>query len=500
MVDDDDAAAAAKAAEDQRLAAEAEARRAEDACRAEEARLRAATLDEYECAHEALWAQATAVVNVKALIPVILNQATNTYTKWRGMFLTVLGKYALTRHVLEDEAFPSRPAWVQADCCILTWIYSTVSSDLQQSLMMRQGPTRGAWCYLEDEFLGQKESRALLLETKFRNFRQESLSITDYCRQLESMAASLAEFGDPIGDRQMLLTLLRGLGGKLHHMVSILKMHRPFPTFAEARTHLLLEELEIDARPPSPPSALVAATPRPTAPGAPAPPRPGAPPPARPRRQTANAPVVVTAAVDATASSRANRCSLVAPLWLDRESGRPPPPPAFSAVPQYSGFGGAPSAYGGFYGAPSPPYGTYYGGAAPPGFQAPAPAYQAAPWNPTHGGAWHQDALAHSFNTMTLNPLNATSEWYADSGAGKPDAPPSAAVQATVVLGGQERRYKQRHDLARTPIFGCAHCPSMATARHMRPLPLRPAPAQLQHEPSDGWHKFTHSTPSLSSI
>jgi len=31
------------------------------------------------------------------------------------MFLTVLGKYALTRHVLEDEAFLSRPTWVQAD-------------------------------------------------------------------------------------------------------------------------------------------------------------------------------------------------------------------------------------------------------------------------------------------------------------------------------------------------------------------------------------------------
>ena len=67
--------------------------------------------------------------------------------------------------------------------------------------MMRQGPARGTWCYLEDEFLGNKESRALLLETKFRNFRQESLTVIDYYRRLESMAASLAEFGDPIEDR-----------------------------------------------------------------------------------------------------------------------------------------------------------------------------------------------------------------------------------------------------------------------------------------------------------
>ena len=97
------------------------------------------------------------------------------------------------------------------------------------------------------------------------------------------MAASLAEFGDPIGDRQMVLTLLRGLSGKFRHMVSILKMHRPFPTFAEARTHLILEEMEIDARPSSPPVALVAAPRSAANTSGLAAPRYGAPtPPARP--------------------------------------------------------------------------------------------------------------------------------------------------------------------------------------------------------------------------
>ena len=108
MPDDDDAvgAAAAKAAEDRRLAEEAEAaRRAEEAC------LRAAAMDAYEFSHEALWAQATAVINVRTLIPVMLDQDANNYTKWRGLFLTVLGKYALTRHVLEDASFSTCPAW-----------------------------------------------------------------------------------------------------------------------------------------------------------------------------------------------------------------------------------------------------------------------------------------------------------------------------------------------------------------------------------------------------
>jgi hypothetical protein len=250
---------------------------AEAAHRAEEARLRAAALDEYEAAHKALWTQATAVINVRALIPVVLDQATNTFNKWRGMLLIVLGKYALTCHILEDESFPDRPAWVQTDCVILTWIYGTISNDLQQSLMLRQFSARGAWCYFEDEFLSQKESRALLLETQFRNFHQGSLNITDYCRHLESMANSLAEFDDPIGDRQMVLTLLRGLNSQFRHMVSIFKMHRPFLTFSEARTHLRLEEMEIEARLPSPPSPLIATAWRPAVPGTAAPLCPGTP-------------------------------------------------------------------------------------------------------------------------------------------------------------------------------------------------------------------------------
>jgi hypothetical protein len=384
---DEAAAAAAKAAEDRRLA-------------------------EYEATHEAVWAQATAVVNVKALIPIILDKATNTYTKWRGIFLTVLGKYALTRHVLDDEMFPERPAWLQADCVVLTWIYDTVSGDLQQSLLIRQRPAREAWCYLEDEFLGQKESRTLLLETQFRNLRQDSMLITEFCRRLETMAASLAEFGDPIGDRQMVLTLLRGLSGKFRHMVSILKMHRPFSMFTEARTHLLLEEMEIDARPPSPPTALVvhqqqatscpSSTPRQGNPSATQQRSHGVPtggqrtngrrrgrggrgggqqPPGRGTPSTGQG-----SAPPGMHPSFAQPCAGSLQMW---PYGRPPPQPTFTVFPQYGGsFGSVPDGgvYGTGYTAP-PPY--VYGGAvhSPSTFQGPPAPYQAAahaPWNPTY--------------------------------------------------------------------------------------------------------------------
>lgn len=164
-----------------------------------------------------------------------------------------------------------RSAWVQMNCTVLTWIYGTINNQLQQSVMLRNPNARVAWTFLENEFLGQTESRALLLSAEFHTAKQGSLSITDFCRRLETMAATLGEFGDPISDRTLVLTLLRGLNGKFRHMVSNLKMQRPFPTFEDARTLLLLEEIDIDdvaadATPPAPPAfvATPAAAPRPT--------------------------------------------------------------------------------------------------------------------------------------------------------------------------------------------------------------------------------------------
>lgn len=105
--------------------------------------------------------------------------------------------------------------------------------------------------------------------------------------------------------------------------------------------------------------------------------------------------------------------------------GRPTPPPAFTAAPQYhynatpaAGYnaygGGVPQgAQGGFYG--SFPYGYGSGSPSTPAFQGTS--YQSTPWNPLHGGAWTQDSLVQNFNTMTLQPPQQ-SEWYADSGAG----------------------------------------------------------------------------------
>jgi hypothetical protein len=104
---------------------------------------RSAALDAYEAKYAAVHAAAIGVLNIKVLVPLVLDRAADNYNRWRAMFLTVLGKYALIDHVLSDVVNANRPAWVQMNCTVLTWIYCTIHADLHQSTMNRKPNARG---------------------------------------------------------------------------------------------------------------------------------------------------------------------------------------------------------------------------------------------------------------------------------------------------------------------------------------------------------------------
>lgn len=125
--------------------------------------------------------------------------------------------------------------------------------------MHREATARSVWLGLEQQFLGNKETRALYLDAKFRNFIQGDLSITDYCRQLKGLADALGDLGEPVPDRTLVLNVLRGLNDKFSYMTALLKRQKPFPSFLEVRSDLLLEELTMANK--SSASAFLAGTP-----------------------------------------------------------------------------------------------------------------------------------------------------------------------------------------------------------------------------------------------
>jgi len=282
------AQAAAAAAERVRAAAaalEKERRAAADlAHQAEEARRRADPPKEDDddppaddaAAFEAavianLHAQAAGVENIRTLVSVVLDPLSNHYDRWRDLVLLTLDRYALSSHVLSDAAHPGVSAWRRMDVVVLSWIYGAVTTEIMDSVRVRGGTARQAWLGIEAQFLGNSETRALRLDAEFRAFSQGELSVSDYCRQMKSMAAKLRDLGEVINDRTLVLNVLRGLNDKFGHM-RIHFRRGPFPSFDEVRNELLLEELITGTPASSSPSALLANAPKSS--GTPMPPAP----------------------------------------------------------------------------------------------------------------------------------------------------------------------------------------------------------------------------------
>jgi hypothetical protein len=146
-----------------------------------------------------LHSQAAAVQNIKNLIPIVLDLESSNYSKWRGYVLLILGRFALKDHVLCDDILLHDPAWARMDCIVVSWLFNTISPDLMDVIHEREGVTaRAAWLGIEEQFLNNRESRAMLLDAEFRTLSQGALCIDDYCRKMKCTADALADLGEPI--------------------------------------------------------------------------------------------------------------------------------------------------------------------------------------------------------------------------------------------------------------------------------------------------------------
>jgi hypothetical protein len=56
------------------------------------------------------------------------------------------------------------------DNMVLSWLYGTLTIELQDIVREREGIARQAWVALEDQFLGNQEAQTLHLDASFRLF------------------------------------------------------------------------------------------------------------------------------------------------------------------------------------------------------------------------------------------------------------------------------------------------------------------------------------------
>ncbi|KAL6654905.1 hypothetical protein ACP70R_008370 [Stipagrostis hirtigluma subsp. patula] len=184
----------------ERRAKEAEERLAQAEEEVRQAGAERASLEQHmaRAATAALHAQAVAMTNFRSLTPIVLELTSPHYHKWRGVFLNSVEKYALEDHDLSDVAVDdSNVAWWRMDATVLSWLYNTIASDLLEVIMDDEPIARSIWLALEQQFVGNKETRAAILDQEFQNCVQGDPSITDYCRRLKGFADALSDLDEP---------------------------------------------------------------------------------------------------------------------------------------------------------------------------------------------------------------------------------------------------------------------------------------------------------------
>jgi hypothetical protein len=84
----------------------------------------------------------------------------------------------------------------------------------------------------------------------------------EYYRQMKMMADTLHTLGAPITDESLVLNLLRSLSPRFDRVKPILTRMKPFPTFAETKNDMLLEELRLSTTTTAAPATALYNTPR----------------------------------------------------------------------------------------------------------------------------------------------------------------------------------------------------------------------------------------------
>ena len=87
--------------------------------------------------------QATGVQNIRALVTVLLDPTSSSYGRWRDQVLLALPRYALDDHALVDLPIEARDvAWLRLDSVAMSWIFGTISLDLQDLVRTHGGTVR----------------------------------------------------------------------------------------------------------------------------------------------------------------------------------------------------------------------------------------------------------------------------------------------------------------------------------------------------------------------
>ncbi|KAE8813185.1 hypothetical protein D1007_09692 [Hordeum vulgare] len=171
------------------------------------------------------------------------------FTRWRNYIHLMLARHHAEDHIRDVSVRRlADPAWRADDTTIVLWFFTTIEGDLLDIVALADSTAFTIWTRLHEYFLANEAEHAMHLGQEFRACVRGDLTVHDYCRRLQGIAAALADVREPVTDRTLTLQMLDGLGPKFAMQAAIIQSTVPLPTFSQARSRLVLAELSMDKR------------------------------------------------------------------------------------------------------------------------------------------------------------------------------------------------------------------------------------------------------------
>lgn len=199
------------------------------------------------------------ITNIKTHVPLILDQEHQNYDSWRELFKNHCKGFGVYHHLLpkptteststladqpKDKAVAIDPQadWEEIDAIVKAWIYDTLAQPLLNSIIKKNTTAYDVWITLENLFYDNKDHRLMELDTEIRNLSMGDSSMLEYLNRVSKLADMLENLGAKLTDRNLIIHTLNGLPTKYDNLSLLIRNSKPFPSFAEVRPTLTIEE------------------------------------------------------------------------------------------------------------------------------------------------------------------------------------------------------------------------------------------------------------------
>ncbi|XP_074314771.1 uncharacterized protein LOC141650330 [Silene latifolia] len=190
------------------------------------------------------------VNNITNHIPVKLGMDNDQYPLWVALFTNHAKSNRVLHHIITPKVPPKAPTtadelemWETLDATVLQWIYSTITTELLETIVETESTAKEACDRLADIFQDNKNSCAVTLEQEFSHVEMADFSsVSANCQRLKSLADQLKNVGSPVSNSRLVLQLVSGLTPAYQNVGTIIRQRTPLPAFYQARSMLTLEE------------------------------------------------------------------------------------------------------------------------------------------------------------------------------------------------------------------------------------------------------------------